>query len=135
MNMNINNNNPINFGMKVNKNLASTLKRELNNDCRRRSISHTAKSKYETLTEELNKKLQEISDWGENSYELFETFDKLRDRRTIGIRKKRKPNNAHLFKPLGKNLLKRFLTLKKEIVFKGIIKLENATKVIKNNLK
>ena len=69
--MNVNNNCSVSFGMKVNKNLSSTLKNELVDNYKERLTSHTAKVRYQTLTKELDDKFQQISNWGEDSYELL----------------------------------------------------------------
>ena len=131
--MNIKRNNSISFGIKVNKNLSSTLKKELKRDYADSLPLNATKHKYTILNKELEEKFQQISGWGEDSYELFETIDKLRERRTIGLRKGSRPNSSYLFKPLGKNLLKCFLTLKKSKVFEGILKLEENTAIINKN--
>lgn len=133
--MNINNNCSVSFGMKVNKNLSSTLKNELVDNYKERLTSHTAKVRYQTLTKELDDKFQQISNWGEDSYELLETVDNVRNRRTIGLRNVNNPNRLYKFNSLGKNLLKCLLTLKKDVVFEGIIKLEDSAKAVKSNLK
>lgn len=131
--MNIRKNNSISFGIKVNKNLSSTLKKELKRDYAESLPLNATKHKYTILNKELEEKFQQISSWGEDSYELFETIDKLRERRTIGLRNKNNQTCSYLFKPLGKNLLKCFLTLKKSKVFEGILKLEENTAIINKN--
>ena len=62
-------------------------------------------------------------------------MDNVRNRRTIGLRNVNNPNRLYKFNSLGKNLLKCLLTLKKDVVFEGIIKLEDSAKAIKSNLK
>lgn len=120
--MNINNNSPISFGLKLHKDLVSSLEDDLSN---RNGSSLTCSKRC--IGRDLHAKMLMVSSWCDDTFELVETENKVSKKKGFGLKRVGDDNFVMPIKSSSrKSILTRFFVLRKEDVEKCIAGFDEA---------